>query len=614
MLVGKSNALESDLFRSFRVDDYQLKNRVIPAFFTIAICCYVLVSLLSLFGSPVNEFDDAIPLVHGVLVQQGKVPNLNFYSIYPPLGHYISAAAFNLFGRSVISPRIIGGLLYIVVVILTARLFRGQFPGWLPLVPACTLLVAASIGASAGVASWPGSALAFVALLTYLVSQSLPANRLAGTAVAGLLTGAAILYRINFGGYVLIVIGLDILLKWWSEPGQRWTRGGLRQLILNASAFVLPLSLACCAFCFLIYGRDTSRAVSEFLIGAQKYMLLRGFIVLRGSSEFVCFVTLPSAWFFFRILLGNRAISAKSLVPAAFAICNLLLVFAFATRPSIAFIALIAQIASVLFLHLFVQRLRPAELSLLLYFCCQLHYYISRSDWSHSRWLLVVIALLLPYALLQPQESTSPRGVEPVRPMGSIFAALIAAIVLASSASDLRPRASAVLSGMKLLALRMNNPGASDGDLILGSTSPSPAWSSVYPDGYELAALRFLRAHSQPNDPIFVGVGDHSRVFWNDLRIYWLAGRPIGVRTFQLETRSATEPDVQSGIIADLERNRVTWLILNRVQVRGDDTFAEEGYKGSSILDRYVGNRFHDIAQFGPYAVLRRIEYGTPHR
>ena len=47
------------------------------------------------------------------------------------------------------------------------------------------------------------------------------------------------------------------------------------------------------------------------------------------------------------------------------------------------------------------------------------------------------------------------------------------------------------------------------------------------------------------------------------LRMYWLSGRPIGVKMFQLETRVATEAPVQRDIIADLERNQVTWIVLD---------------------------------------------------
>jgi hypothetical protein len=584
------------------------RQRFLPVLLWVAVGCYVLFATLSFLGSPVNPFDDAIPLVHGALVQQGRIPNLDFYSIYPPLGHYLHAAAFVLLGKSVISARLIGALLYMAVLFLIVVLFRDQFPRWSPLVPASILLGAVSIGASLSLASWPGFAFGLSAFLTYLVAPTLPRHRRLGIAISGFLAAAAILYRINFGGYVVMVVALDLLLRSWPEPGGRWTGVRVKSLVKCAAAFSVPFILTCLAFCLYVYGSAMGRAASEFVVGAQRLMLVRGFITLRYSLRTACFVMLPSALFFFQILWGRQTLPVKAFVAAGLAVANLSVVLAFGTRPSISYIGLLLQVASVLFLHLSIQRLETAELNILLFYCCLLHYYLSRADQPHSQWLLTVAALLLPFLLFQGQEETAGRTSESPPLMGTPFAVLVAASVIAVSAADLRPRVSYALNGMSLLSLRLHNPRVSDSDLVFDSSPKSPAWNTVYYDQNELAALRFLRASTKHDEPVYVGVGDHSRLFWNDLIIYWLADRPIGVRTFQLETRSATEATVQAGIIADLGRNGVRWLILNRLQVRGDDTFAEQAYQGSSLLDDYIRNHFRDVARFGGYSILNRIE------
>ena len=61
--------------------------------------------------------------------------------------------------------------------------------------------------------SWEGFSLSLAALLTYLCSQSVPRHRLWVVAGSGVLTGLAILCRINFGGYAAAVIVLDLLLQ-----------------------------------------------------------------------------------------------------------------------------------------------------------------------------------------------------------------------------------------------------------------------------------------------------------------------------------------------------------------------------------------------------------------
>jgi hypothetical protein len=183
---------------------------------------------------------------------------------------------------------------------------------------------------------------------------------------------------------------------------------------------------------------------------------------------------------------------------------------------------------------------------------------------------------------------------------GTAFAVLTAAIVLLVSSAEFRTGLSWLPNGIALLSDLARQPHIADAERVLGPSMPPPQWAAVYTDKDVLQTLRYVRARTSPSTPIFVGVRDHSRVFWNDLRMYWLSGRPIGTRTFQLETRMATEPSVQQEIVADLERNQVRWIILDS---SGD---VKAAYKGSDLLDTYIANHFVEQAQFGSYTILTR--------
>jgi hypothetical protein len=87
------------------------------------------------------------------------------------------------------------------------------------------------------------------------------------------------------------------------------------------------------------------------------------------------------------------------------------------------------------------------------------------------------------------------------------------------------------------------------------------------------------------------------------MRAYWLADRPIGVRTFQLEVGWATETAVQRDIILDLEKNRVKWLLID-LESHSVASFDSRGYRGSCLLDDYIRDHYRQEALFGPYAVL----------
>jgi hypothetical protein len=579
----------------------------VSAILWFALWAYTGFAVVSSFGAPVGKFDDAIPLVHGMLIQQGHVPNLDFYSFYPPLGLYVNAALFSLLGRTVLATRAFAAVLYFLLLLVAARFFRFRFPHSRPFVLMAMLVVTTSIGRTIESAPWPGLAVSMVALLTYLLAQA-GENPLWAVGVSGFLTGVALLYRINFGAYVVMAVAFDLLLPWFPRDGMRRDRFHLRKDMLTAAVFLGPLAIFCASFCCWVYGRHAVTAILNLVIHAQRLMMLRGFIELRFSTRIACAVALPAGWFSLRMLVGADAIPAKALVPAAFAIALLSIALVGRTHVSIVLILTALEIASVVFLHLFVYRLARSELCMLLFFCGTLHYYLSRADWDHCRVLLIAGALLLPF-LVSPRsglhESESRSSVS----VGTGVAVLLVASLVASE-SVLRPVAAYIPKGARALTTLMRHPHLTDTDRVLGRAAPDAPWLAVYPDGNELQALRYLRAATSSTDAIFSGVPDHSTVYINNLLIYWLADRPIGVRTFQLEARVATEAPVQQGIIADLEQNKVKWVLLDGVPWDGDSTFKAHPYVGSKLLDQYIDSHYRVEARFGSYVVSSRKETG----
>src|SRR5215469_885363 len=104
------------------------ENALLPRIFRVLLWGYVILAVLSSFAVWVDKFDDAIPLVHGMLIQQGRTPSLDFYSFYPPLGLYANAALFNLLGRTVLAPRVLSAVLFLLLLPLVTKFFRSRFP------------------------------------------------------------------------------------------------------------------------------------------------------------------------------------------------------------------------------------------------------------------------------------------------------------------------------------------------------------------------------------------------------------------------------------------------------------------------------------------------------
>jgi hypothetical protein len=598
-----SSAMSVTVERSANPERYS-DNFLAPVL-RIMVWTFAVYIVISSFALPVSQYDDAIPLIHGMLVQQGKIPNLDFYSFYPPLNLYLVAATFSLLGKSVVAARLIAALLYIAVLLLATRLFRTQFEPSGPFIPAAVLLLAAGTATVITFPAWPGFALSLVALLVYLCSKGTGPYRLWSMVITGVLMAAALLCRINFGAYAVMVVAVDFFLQSWPLEELRQGRISFRPDFTAMFAFAVPLVLTSAGFCLWLYGKNIGVAFSEFVVSAQKLMAVRGFFKVQFAEGSVCALALPPAWFFFRMLKGAERIPLKALVPPVFIICILALVLVGGSHLSVAVSVVALEVAAVVLLHVFVYPLERSELCILLFYTGLLHYYMSRPDWSHWRVLPIVVALLLPL-LVVPGYTPGERRNERSSTKGTALAFLAAAIFVFSAMDDVRPLPSYFANGLKLLANLVRHPHMSDTESVLGVSPLSPAWASVYHDEAELQTLRYLRSKTSSSTPIFVGVEDHSTIFTNDLRMYWLAGRPIGVRNFQLESRTATEPDIQQKIIADLGNNHVMWVLLDRELEGTDPEFEQGNYHGSRLLDDYIAQHYTEVARFGRYSVLLR--------
>lgn len=264
----------------------------------------------------------------------------------------------------------------------------------------------------------------------------------------------------------------------------------------------------------------------------------------------------------------------------------------------------VLEFVVVVLMHFFVHRLEWDELSFLLFFCFLLHYYLSRADWPHWRLLLAAAALLTPF-LFVSRYTVERRESELSTSTGTALSVLTIVIFVLVATPDFRPEITMLPNGLRLIADLFHDRTSTDSDRMLG-TGPSPAaWNYVYPDTDELMTLRYIRQRSNDSTPLFVGSVDHSRVFWNDLRMYWLADRPIGVRTFQLEARIATEAPVQLEIVANLEQDKRTWIVLDNDSVGDDGISAHRA--GSKLLDDYISDHFRQEARFGNYLIFTRV-------
>ncbi|MDZ7808858.1 MAG: hypothetical protein U5L11_00350 [Arhodomonas sp.] len=119
------------------------------------------------------------------------------------------------------------------------------------------------------------------------------------------------------------------------------------------------------------------------------------------------------------------------------------------------------------------------------------------------------------------------------------------------------------------------------------------------------AAVRFVQARTAPDEPIFVALGRHDRVFVNDLLFYFLADRPPASRYVELHPGAVTEAAVQREIITDLAASRPPYVIRWMAPPRREPN-ASARSSGNSALDEFLDTEYRVVQELGEYRILAR--------
>jgi hypothetical protein len=144
-----------------------------------------------------------------------------------------------------------------------------------------------------------------------------------------------------------------------------------------------------------------------------------------------------------------------------------------------------------------------------------------------------------------------------------------------------------------------------------GPTSPAACYSQlsragcVSVMGDEERVVDYLRAHTQPDDYIFIGNSRHDLVFVNDLLIHFLADRRSPTAYTELHPGLATTLPVQQAIVSDLADKDVQWVVIWR-SWESREPNASSVSSGVTFLDDYIRARYAPEATFGSYEVWRR--------
>lgn len=133
---------------------------------------------------------------------------------------------------------------------------------------------------------------------------------------------------------------------------------------------------------------------------------------------------------------------------------------------------------------------------------------------------------------------------------------------------------------------------------------PLPRLRCVSGDPHYLEAARFLLAHSQPSDRIYVGTQRHDKIFISGVAFYFIAQRLPVTKWHELHPGIQTRPDVQRAMILEMKESPPKWVVLDDRWDHIREPNASGTPSGVVLLDEYLQAGFREVERFGSVRLL----------
>ena len=568
----------------------RLRPRILTVIWSAMCATLTVATILWSLTLPPAKFDDGMQLTGAMLYHDGQRPNVDFYSVYPPLNSYLIGAAFRLLGESVVAYRIVQTAAYLVVVAavawLAARRSSGAGSKW-AIAAALLLNMRLSDLQSATALMW--LMLALVAVLEGTHRRG--SARCGHFFAAGVCVGSLAMTRLNFALYFGVACVLDAVTVVVIDRTVE-----AKRVVLRDCAWMACPAVAVVAAILLLWGGPVGDLARQIIVVPSRALLdyaltpvpdhISASALFWFANTGVLAIALPIAWLATRASgEGDATWSWRLWALTAVGVLASLCVGRW--RPTALPLFAAGLVIVLLFARLRLQWLKRDEWFVLLVLALQEHYTLSRPDGPHFIALFPTIAAAI--AIAGPYRS----GPVAMRLAATLVVVCGPAILgnVANLGRGLRARMSSIRAMGTLLRSNDEALFGPCGDACKGFCS----------DRDELAAASFIRQRTAPDAHVFSGLQDHSRVVVNDVNAYWLMRRPVGTRYIMMMHGVSSGAKQETEVVADLESRGVRWLLL--WEGVPDAPISVDDQAEGSVLDRYIRQRFTCDARFGAYEV-----------
>jgi hypothetical protein len=146
--------------------------------------------------------------------------------------------------------------------------------------------------------------------------------------------------------------------------------------------------------------------------------------------------------------------------------------------------------------------------------------------------------------------------------------------------------------------------------------TPSPLGSCRVPTGLERTAgfpmseetiktIRYVQHRTAPDEPVFVGLSRHDKIFIGDVLLYFAMNRRTTTKWYEFNPGLQTSAPIQQEMVGELQRAKPKLIVLESkwADVREPNDSALSS--GVTVLDDYLRHAFEPAATFGANTVLR---------
>jgi hypothetical protein len=120
----------------------------------------------------------------------------------------------------------------------------------------------------------------------------------------------------------------------------------------------------------------------------------------------------------------------------------------------------------------------------------------------------------------------------------------------------------------------------------------------------QAAAIRYIQEHTAENEPIFVGLNRHDRMFINNFLFYFVSKRPSRHKMASIRSQSAND---HADSIGDARRtpNAPAAICSSELRVgRCRGTERKRPQQRVTLLAQYIRANYRAVASFGKIAIL----------